>query len=372
MGRERSMALAIKWLLKSIDKNTGGSRANYSLFWNGLKGWSGPYPETTGYIIPTFLELSKISKCNQLKDKAEKMGNWLLTLQFKDGSFPGGIYSGKQREKSVFNTGQIILGLTELFTTTGRKEFLKSSQLAADWLVGELDDSGNWLKHNYVNNFSPSYYTRVVWPILKVAYLTGDPDLKTGAIKAIESILTHRKKNSFISGSGFKENGPTVLHTLAYTIRGLLESAELLGNQEYYSYAENISYKILRKFELNKRFWGAYYKDFQGVKWYQCLTGNVQMVIIWLKIYLKKEDPRFLNAAVKAIDSVAEKQIKSHWNKNLVGAIPGSSPVFGRYMMFRYPNWAVKFFLDAILLERKALGKADEIAKNAVSNTVGV
>jgi len=358
MYRELNFELAIKWLLRSIDKGTGGSRANYSMFWNGFKGWTGPYPETTGYLIPTFLEISEIEKWQELRISAENMGKWLMSLQSADGAFPSGIYSGSINSKSIFNTGQIILGQTELFIATGKTKFLESSILAAKWLVKGLNEKGYWSKYNYVDDFSPSYYTRVAWPILKVASLTLDEELKDGAEKVIEHILTRKKLNGFISGSGFTRDGPSVLHTLAYTIRGLLESAELLNNNEYYSMAEDLSYKILRKFELNKGFLGAYYNNYQGIKWYQCLTGNVQMAIIWLKIYLKKGDVRFLNAAIKAIDSVAGKQIRHHWNKNLVGAIPGSSPIFGRYMMFRYPNWAAKFFLDAILYEKKALIKA--------------
>jgi len=34
------------------------------------------------------------------------------------------------------------------------------------------------------------------------------------------------------------------------------------------------------------------------------------------------------------------------------GAIAGSYPLWGRYLRWRYPNWAAKFFLDALLLSR--------------------
>ncbi|MGF1595582.1 MAG: hypothetical protein ACFCVK_01410 [Acidimicrobiales bacterium] len=32
------------------------------------------------------------------------------------------------------------------------------------------------------------------------------------------------------------------------------------------------------------------------------------------------------------------------------GAIKGSHPIWGRYAPLGYPNWATKFFLDALLL----------------------
>jgi hypothetical protein len=39
----------------------------------------------------------------------------------------------------------------------------------------------------------------------------------------------------------------------------------------------------------------------------------------------------------------------------LRGAVAGSSPIFGRYMAFRYPNWAAKFFMDALMFRNDRL-----------------
>ena len=34
---------------------------------------------------------------------------------------------------------------------------------------------------------------------------------------------------------------------------------------------------------------------------------------------------------------------------NIRGGIKGSQPIYGRYSPFSYPNWAAKFFIDAVL-----------------------
>jgi len=36
------------------------------------------------------------------------------------------------------------------------------------------------------------------------------------------------------------------------------------------------------------------------------------------------------------------------------GGIPGSHPRGGDYMTNRYPNWAAKFFMDALMLQLQA------------------
>lgn len=359
IARKEALELSLDWLVKSIDPKTGGSRANYSLLFNGPRGWSGPYPETTGYIIPTLLNVTQeFQEYNALKEKAYRMGEWLLSIQFEDGAFPGNIYyPDKTLERSIFNTGQIILGLTSLYDYLKDNRYLESAARAATWLVSNQEPDGTWKRFNYVADFSPSYYSRVAWPILKVYSRTHDEKFKEAACKNLLNIKARQLPNGFIDGAGFKPGSYVFLHTLAYTIRGFIESSFILNDDELWSTGYVFAEKVMRQFEVQKKLHGAYYSSFKGVSWYQCLTGNVQMAIIWLKTFQKTGDARFLNAASKAIDSVTEHQIKTTLNPNLTGAVAGSVPIYGRYMAFRYPNWAVKFLTDAIILEHQILKK---------------
>ena len=47
------------------------------------------------------------------------------------------------------------------------------------------------------------------------------------------------------------------------------------------------------------------------------------------------------------------RQVLRNVNDKIYGAIAGSYPIWGKYIHFTYPNWAVKFFVDALLLEEK-------------------
>ena len=38
-------------------------------------------------------------------------------------------------------------------------------------------------------------------------------------------------------------------------------------------------------------------------------------------------------------------------NKNIRGGIKGAYPIYGWYAPFSFPNWAAKFFIDALMLE---------------------
>ena len=70
---EKNYLKALNWILNSIKKE-GGSSAYFLPF----KGWSKSYPETTGYIIPTFVDASKITKDSKFQQIAYDLGIWLI------------------------------------------------------------------------------------------------------------------------------------------------------------------------------------------------------------------------------------------------------------------------------------------------------
>ena len=67
--------------MESIDPNKGGSRAYYSRLYNPFFGWSRTYPETTGYIIPTFLTYGEKFEKETVIYKTIEMADWLLSIQ---------------------------------------------------------------------------------------------------------------------------------------------------------------------------------------------------------------------------------------------------------------------------------------------------
>jgi folate-dependent phosphoribosylglycinamide formyltransferase PurN len=74
-------------------------------------------------------------------------------------------------------------------------------------------------------------------------------------------------------------------------------------------------------------------------------------------MYQEHGDPRLLNAALKAIDIVKAAQAMDAEDPGVKGGIAGSQPVWGEYIPHAFPNWAVKYFLDALLAKQKALEK---------------
>ena len=105
-------------------------------------------------------------------------------------------------------------------------------------------------------------------------------------------------------------------------------------------YYEKLSF-LPTKFDSN---WQS--KDF-----YSCLTGDAQLSIIWLKLYQIYGQEKFLENAIKLNNYLKLNQIINSRNINVEGAIKGSDPIWGGYNPFGFPNWATKFFCDALMLE---------------------
>ena len=72
------------------------------------------YPETTGYIIPTFIKLSDTFCDTVLLDRAVQMGEWEIAIQMENGAVMGGKVNPNP-SPAVFNTGMVLLGWIELF-----------------------------------------------------------------------------------------------------------------------------------------------------------------------------------------------------------------------------------------------------------------
>jgi hypothetical protein len=337
---------ALDWLIVSWERcHRTGSAAHYS----PVVGWSGPYPETTGYIIPTLWRAADRFRDSLFRDAAEAMTRWLLTLQSADGWFPGGVWKpGQSAKPSIFNTGQILFGLIESASRTGDDKVQSAADQAAAWLVAEQDDDGRWRRHAYRADYSPSYYAHVCWPLAAYEARTGSASVREAVLRGLTAIDGDRLANGAYSGWGFAPQGRAFTHTIGYTLQGIIESALLMDEWDRFAApAAETAEKLLRRFELKRQLAGAYDAHWNGSHWYACLTGHCQLASTWLRIYERTGDPRFLNVAVKGVEFVMRRQRCTPGNPSVHGAIAGSTPVFGPYLRLRYPNWAAKFFVDA-------------------------
>lgn len=340
------MILSRDWLLRSLNGD-GGSRAHFS----PLKGWSRAYPETSGYIATTLLDLEEWIGDGRSAAAAVRIGRWLLSIQAPEGYWKSGLYPYNATAiPSVFNTGQVLNGLTSL-VRRGHDEFAAPAARAAAWLAGGVGPDGAWAAGHY-RAHQPDYYTFVTWPMLDHAQLSENAPLRAAARRAITRILGNQQPNGAFAYWSFDPEKPAFTHTIAYTLQGLIESARFLPEDEAAIMAAvgPALERLRRQAELaNGRLPGRYDADWKADKSFECLTGSAQLAICLLLVHRRQPDLRLVNAAAKLADRLCALQSEGP-PQALRGAVAGSKPLWGPYMRFRYPNWAVKFHADALML----------------------
>jgi uncharacterized protein YyaL (SSP411 family) len=344
---------AMQWLCVAQDSNgDGGVALRYSMIY----GWDASYPETTGYIIPTFIDHSNRVNDEEYLKRAVKMADWLLSIQKKDGSFNGGAW-GSGNDSFVFDTGQIIFGLLAAYKAITKDRYLEGAVKAGRWLVNVQDSEGMWKKHTFYS-IPHAYYTRVAWALAELGKYISDNEFICSACKNIDWALTRQQVNGWFEEGGFTKNGHSspYTHTIAYTIEGILGTGICVDRKDYLHAAEISAEAIIESIQQNGFLAGTFNRLWKTTSNFSCLTGSAQIALILLRLYEIHKKEKYLSAANSLINYLCSLQVKNG-APELRGALGGSSPVWGKYQRFAFPNWAAKFFVDALALHLKITGR---------------
>ena len=270
---------------------------------------------------------------------------------------------GTEEHPLVFDTGQVVQGLVALYRRTQENRWLKGALKAAEWIISLQEPDGSWLRGS--NKGIPhAYYTYVAWPLCEIYDITRDSQFLDAARKHIQWVLSLRDKTEWIPGMAFSENADPLTHTVAYTYEGLLECSRFLPPAEKAEVLETVNRAMCRLMESHSvafaagRTRGLALPAFVDSSWrfkgnFSCLVGNAQFALIWLKLYQQLRDERLFRAAADQIDAIKKTQDLRTRDADIRGAVAGADPLWGGYGSLCFPNWAAKFFADALMLKQK-------------------
>jgi hypothetical protein len=343
--------LALCWVRKSIAV-CGGQGSSHS--WSPLLGWRAAYPETTGYLLETLLQWQAITPDTQLSDglrtDIRSCTDWLLTLQLSSGAFPGLLVGHQQ--PSIFNTGQIVLGLVAVarhpdFGPLFQPQLDTVLANALNWMTELIEPDGAWRKAAYQPGFTPAYYTRALWGAYEAtAYLkpgqVPDPRLQ----QALHYYAALFQPNATVSNWGFWSQKPAFIHTIAYTLEGFWHCLLFQPDTDLQQRLLHSLEQLQQLRQRDGRTAGTYDYHWKGDFSFLCLTGCAQLSVLYRKVGIALKRHDFLDTADQLLGECLSHQ--SRWRWPARGALAGSWPLWGPYLRGRYPNWAVKFLLDAI------------------------
>ncbi len=341
---------AIDWLCRAQDVREGQSDAGgVAAGWSFEDGWLPSYPETTGYIIETFLAAAKILDRPELAPRAQRMIDWELSIQQQDGAFPGHFAEPGSRPV-IFNTGQIMHGMIAGYTQLNRPECLAAAVRAGHWLAAQQDADGCWRKFEH-NDTPHVYNTRATWPLLATGLLAGESALVESARRNLDWALTQQTESGWFAANAFVPGRAPFTHTIAYAIRGLFESGVLLKEDRYLTAALRAARELAAVQRQDGWLAGTYRDGWTAGAGYCCLTGVAQMSLNWTRLAQIIGDDSLRIPARAALAYLKSTQRLDDADDAVRGGIAGSLPIWGAYARFEYPNWAAKFFADALMMD---------------------
>jgi DUF1680 family protein len=353
---EDHLAATMDWLCRAQDAtpDAGVSRSYVLRYMPSHKrsGWLASYPETTGYIIPTFFAYAALTGKDEYFERAIRMAHWEAEVQMECGAVQGGVIDFPPTP-AIFNTGQVLFGLVAAYKETGKETFRDAAKRGADFLVATMDPDGAWRRHGsqYARHGVNVYDARTAWGLLDAYGITNFLAHRDAVYRNLEFVLTKQRPNGWFEECCLDDNTRPLLHTIAYTIEGLFEAGLALGEQRFQTAAQLAADALLAKQRPDGSLAGRLDQDWNDAAAWSCLTGDAQIAIVWLRLHETTGDRRYLRAAERMNRYLSSTQDLSARDPGIRGGIKGSQPIWGGYGAFEYLNWAAKFFADALMLE---------------------
>ncbi len=356
------LAAAMDWLRRAQDAaGAGGVARSYTLRFkraHNRRGWLGAYPETTGYIIPTFFDYAARTGDRDFRERALRMAAWEAEVQMDGGAVQGGVI-GFRPTPAVFNTGQVLFGWARAFRETEDERFRKAAARGADFLVEAQDPDGAWRRHGsqYARPGVNVYDARTAWGLLEAGRITGDARHREAAVRNLDFALSRQRPNGWFADCCLEDDAAPLLHTLAYTMEGLLEAGVLLAMPRFLEGARRAAEALRERQRPDGGLAGCFDAGWRATVRWSCLTGDAQTALVWLRLADLTGERSYLDAARRLTRYLRRTQDLRAADPGIRGGIKGSQPIWGGYAAYEYLSWAAKFFADALMLEERVAGR---------------
>lgn len=345
----RHIREAMGWLKRAQDAGTDRG-VSYGVSFGD--DFDVSYPETTGYICSTFVEQERLTGDQDLLKRAVAMGDWEIAVQLPDGAVMGGKFN-LAPTPAVFNTGMVLLGWSALISRTGEARFRTAAARACEWLLSVQEPDGQWVKGNsrFANPRGTLYNVMAAWGLCEAGVTLGEQRFVSAALRNAEYCLSRQHENGWLPDCCLTNVDEPLLHTLAYSMQGLLGIGRLLGRDDLIAGARRLADAELRIMSPEGFLPGLQRHDFSAAADWCCLTGSAQTSAIWSQLYLLTHEEGYRTAVGTINRYLMARHDVRNADPRLRGGVAGSWPVWGPYGRLQILNWATKFLIDALALE---------------------
>jgi hypothetical protein len=354
----RGMGRALGWLeAAAAHWNCGGFAARYDL---RTHRYQGPYPETTGYLVPTLLQIADIREEHSTSARALSAGQWLRSRQREDGSVRCNIDSGPDdRDKAdaivLFDCGAILQGFSALARQQGGPWRESASRLGRFLCESQRAD-GFWDRHLYFPTFG-THNALVAYALIDAGRTIGEPRFADAGRNCLTALRPRILPSGFIEGCEFGGDPQTMfLHPYAYTLEGYVKAAMVDDSGDNLAVAEHALERMAEHMDRRGVLPAAYLdRALAPVRADAATTGLAQLAGLFFKVARFAHRDDFSPLARRIMSFLRGCMFSDEAEAGARGGIPASFPVGGGYGPYTINNWTMKYFLDASLEELAAL-----------------
>jgi len=343
----------VLWLGRAQDhslSNDGGVARHYSL----IDGWARSYPETTGYIVPTLINHGVETGHEDSIGRARRMLDWLVSIQFAEGAFQGGMVHQTPRVPVTFNSGQILIGLASGVALDAR--YREPMQRCADWMVRTQDPDGCWRSHPtpFATGGEKTYETHAALGLIHAAMVDSERGYLEAALRQVDWALRLQTENGWLAKCCLSNPENPLTHTLGYALRGIIGAYSASKDERYLRGACRTADGLMEALDQEGRLPGRLDARWKPAVDWVCLTGTAQIAQCFLLLHKATGRDDYLRAGM-AGNAFVRRTISLDGPPEIRGGVKGSFPVDGSYGPWQYLNWACKFVIDA---NREEIGLA--------------
>jgi hypothetical protein len=296
--------------------------------------------------VPTLLAHGRDNANPELIQRACRMLDWLISIQFPDGGFQGGMINQLPRVPVTFNTGQILIGLAAGARLDAR--YAEPMHRAARWLVQTQDDDGCWRRHPtpFAASGEKTYETHVALGLMEAAGVDAGCGYLEAALRQVDWALRAQSSNGWLANCCLSDPKYPLTHTLGYALRGMVGAFGASKDRRYLEAACRTADGLLSALGKDGRLAGRLDAAWRPAADWVCLTGASQIAECWLLLHDATGRDEYRRGALLA-NSFVRRTVSLDDAPEIRGGVKGSFPVEGGYGTWQYLNWACKFTIDA-------------------------
>ena len=352
----RHLHAAISWIKRAQDTTDGGGVSwGYRMRRPMRKalplGWIQPYPETTGYIIPTLARYgSRFNDADSLT-RAAKMTAWETRIQLPDGGIQGGIYGAQPVESSTFVTGQVLFGFVDAYQRSNDAAVRIAAIRAGEWLLSCLDETGRFVRghSHFCAPGSKAYEVRTALALAELADAVDKQTFRTAASAMADYALSCQQPNGWFDENDLEDNDRPLTHTIGYTLEGLHGLGTRLRRADCLDAVDRTLEAIIPLVSEDGFLAGRWHRDWNPAVAWACLTGSAQIAGVFLRRFSESRKSAYYTTGHRLLGFVCFTQDLTVNVPGIEGGIRGSYPVSGEYCQWCTINWAAKFFCDSLM-----------------------